>query len=220
MTSMRYEERLRAFAEGKRLRRFRGMLRNPKDSTCDACGSVMPHNLWGLRDMETGQDYFLGQSCLGNLSKMLVIERPFVRANLQTCYERTRGEGVTTGSGNGAQADAAGSSRAPARDGEKPVAPTNGHSADIQVVENDEFVTVFVRAASPCGRHQAWGTASEPGYRQVWRLDPSSPPVLRPTTELNPDAVAVCLKRAQHAAQQELEAALAAIRSTAPAQHS
>src|SRR3990170_1907518 len=122
MTSMTYEQRLRAFAEGKRLRRFRGMLRNPRDSTCDACGSVMPHNLWGLRDMETGQDYFLGQNCLAALSKMLVLERPFVRAKLDKCYERTRGEGPAIDTGNQVRtepdAGLDGEARLPARDGE------------------------------------------------------------------------------------------------------
>ena len=42
MTTMSQEERLAAFAEGKRLRRFRGHLRQPDDTTCDACGSSLP----------------------------------------------------------------------------------------------------------------------------------------------------------------------------------
>ena len=59
MNDSRFETKLATFAEGKRLRRFRGVVRNPKDSTCDACGSALPNNLWGLRDMEARKDYFV-----------------------------------------------------------------------------------------------------------------------------------------------------------------
>ncbi len=51
MTSTTYEERLWLFAQGKRLRRFRGLLRAPRDTYCDACGSSLPSHLFGLRDM-------------------------------------------------------------------------------------------------------------------------------------------------------------------------
>ena len=91
MTTMIYEERLRAFAQGKRLRRFRGMLRFPCDTTCDACGSALPNYLYGLRDMEARRDYFVGANCLARLSQMLVLERPFVRANITSAYLAARG---------------------------------------------------------------------------------------------------------------------------------
>ena len=90
MNDSRFETKLATFAEGKRLRRFRGVVRNPKDSTCDACGSALPNNLWGLRDMEARKDYFVGSNCLAGLSRMLVLERPFVRANIDLAYERAR----------------------------------------------------------------------------------------------------------------------------------
>jgi len=94
-----WEAKLAAFAEGKRLRRYRGMVRNPKDSTCDACGSALPNNLWGLRDMEGKRDYFVGGNCLAGLSRMLVLERPFVRADIGTAYEQAR---LNERAGNGA----------------------------------------------------------------------------------------------------------------------
>ena len=90
MYDSRYEAKLAAFAEGKRLRRLRGNVRNPKDSTCDACGSALPNLLWGLRDMADQRDYFVGSNCLAGLARMLVIERPIVRANVGLAYERAR----------------------------------------------------------------------------------------------------------------------------------
>ena len=86
-----YEERLWLFAQGKRLRRFRGMLRNPRSTYCDACGSSQPSHLYGLRDMETKQDYFVGSNCMGHLSLMLVVERTFVRSDIVSAYVEARG---------------------------------------------------------------------------------------------------------------------------------
>src|ERR671919_257078 len=85
-----YEERLWSFAQGKRLRRFRGLLRAPRSTYCDACGSTQPSHLYGLRDMETKQDYFVGANCMARLSLMLVIERPFVRSDIVSAYVQAR----------------------------------------------------------------------------------------------------------------------------------
>ncbi len=90
MYETRFEAKLAEFAKGKRLRRFRGTIRNPKDRTCDACGSALPNLLWGLRDVENERDYFVGSNCLAGLARMLIIERPFVRSNIDLAYERAR----------------------------------------------------------------------------------------------------------------------------------
>jgi len=85
-----YEERLYLFARGKRLRRFRGLLRAPRDTFCDACGSSQPSHLYGLRDMDTKNDYFVGANCMARLSQMLVLERPFVKADIVSAYSLAR----------------------------------------------------------------------------------------------------------------------------------
>jgi hypothetical protein len=85
-----YEERLWLFARGKRLRRFRGLLRAPRVTFCDACGSSLPSHLYGLRDMDEKQDYFVGANCMARLSQMLVLERPFVKADIVSAYALAR----------------------------------------------------------------------------------------------------------------------------------
>jgi hypothetical protein len=85
-----YEERLWLFAQGKRLRRFRGLLRAPRSTSCDACGSTLPNHLYGLRDMDTKTDYFVGANCMSRLSLMLVIERPYVKADIVAAYVLAR----------------------------------------------------------------------------------------------------------------------------------
>jgi len=88
--SLTYAERLWLFARDKRLRRFRGLLRAPRDTYCDACGSSMPNHLFGLRDMDTKRDYFVGANCMSRLSRMLVLERPFVKADIVAAYVLAR----------------------------------------------------------------------------------------------------------------------------------
>ena len=86
-----YDERLRSFAQDKRLRRFRGVLSHPRSTVCDACGSSMPNHLYGLRDVASKTDYFVGSNCLARLSLMLVVERPFVKADIIAAYLQARG---------------------------------------------------------------------------------------------------------------------------------
>lgn len=92
MIRLTYEEKLAFFAEGKRLRRFRGYLRAPGDTTCDACGSSLPSYLHALRDVLGSRDYFVGGNCFVRLCQLGVIERPYVRASIATAYLRARGE--------------------------------------------------------------------------------------------------------------------------------
>ena len=91
MTTLSYEERLAFFTEGKRLRRFRGYLRSPGDTTCDACGSSLPSYLHALRDMQGSRDYFVGGNCFVRLCQLGIVERPCVRASIATAYLRARG---------------------------------------------------------------------------------------------------------------------------------
>ena len=91
MTTLGYEERLVEFATGKRLRRFRGVLRAPGDTNCDACGSSMPNFLYGLRDLVESRDYFVGANCFQRLRQIGAFEQPYVRMSIATAYLRSRG---------------------------------------------------------------------------------------------------------------------------------
>ncbi len=91
MTSFSYEERLAGFAEGKRLRRFRGVLRAPGNTACDACGSSLPSFLYGLRDLAEHRDYFVGANCFVRLRQLGAYEQPYVRMSIATAYLRARG---------------------------------------------------------------------------------------------------------------------------------
>ena len=205
MTTQGYEERLEAFAQGKRLRRFRGMIRNPKDPSCDACGSVLPSFLWGLREMDSERDYFVGQSCLAAISRMHLIERPFVRAGIKEAFERARGEATDDESKGQAEVGAPTKDESPAVLAQRLDSTADARALDLRVYENDELVTVFIRMESASGKQQAWGAASAPRRRRLWRAD--GEPTLNEVAERNDLTIAACLRRAQRMATDELEAA-------------
>src|SRR5207245_9684762 len=60
----RYEERLSAFVEGKRLARLTRVVRDRPGAFCDACGSSLPRTLFGLKEVSSGRYFFVGQNCL------------------------------------------------------------------------------------------------------------------------------------------------------------
>ena len=206
MTTQGYEERLEAFAQGKRLRRFRGMIRNPKDPGCDACGSVMPSFLWGLRDMDADRDYFVGQSCLATISRMHLIERPFVRAGIKNAFERARGEAPNDDDTEPVMDGLPKSGHLEALAAPQLDATANRNSVDLRVYENDELVTVFVLMESASGQHQAWGAASAPRQPRLWQADGQ---LALGTSDHHDAALATCLRRAQRMAVRELQAATA-----------
>ena len=83
-----YEERIAAFAQGKRLLRMPRPIRNRADAFCDACGSTRPTNLCALKDLESGRYYFAGTTCLKELVSKGVIVRRFGKESGQTAYEK------------------------------------------------------------------------------------------------------------------------------------
>jgi len=83
----RYEERLRAFVEGKRLARLTRVVRDRPGAACDACGSTLPRTLFGLKDVSTGRYFFVGQNCLSWLMGRGSVARARYRQSAITAYE-------------------------------------------------------------------------------------------------------------------------------------
>ena len=83
----RYEERLRAFVEGKRLARLTRVVRDRPGAGCDACGSTLPRTLFGLKDGSTGRYFFIGQNCLSWLMDRGLMARARYRQSADTAYE-------------------------------------------------------------------------------------------------------------------------------------
>jgi hypothetical protein len=82
----RYEERLDAFAEGRRFARMSRPVRNRADTWCDACGSVQARVLFGVKDERSAQVSFVGEHCLQELAERGVIVRRFLRQSAEAAY--------------------------------------------------------------------------------------------------------------------------------------
>ena len=82
-----YEERIASFAGGKQLQRLRQPVRRRGDGFCDACGSPQPSTLYGLRDKAGDRVYFVGSTCLQELSRKGVVVRPFGKISAAAAYE-------------------------------------------------------------------------------------------------------------------------------------
>jgi hypothetical protein len=81
-----YQERLDAFAAGRRFARMRRPVRNRADSWCDACGSVQARLLFGVKDERSGEVYFVGEHCLQELAERGVVVRRFLRESAEDAY--------------------------------------------------------------------------------------------------------------------------------------
>ncbi len=81
-----YQERLDAFAEGRKFARMSRPIRNRADGWCDACGSVLARVLFGIRDERSREVYFVGERCLQQLAERGAIVRRFSKENADEAY--------------------------------------------------------------------------------------------------------------------------------------
>ena len=92
----KYQERLSEFAQAKKLIRLARPVRDRADACCDACGSLKPRTLHGLKDEQAERYYFVGQNCLLELVRLGAISKRFGRESGSTTFEaemKTRSEG-------------------------------------------------------------------------------------------------------------------------------
>ncbi len=195
MTTTCYEERLRAFAEGKRLGRLAKAVLDPEDGACDACGSTLPRTLFGLRDTVSDRHYFVGQSCLAWLLETGLVARARFRHSAEVAYRREmemrrNGAGASTGEPS----------------------PSTGHQGalpqrrfdlrnlrrPILIVETESHYEALVRLED--GRRRVSGRAQERRWRQGWaRCD--GVVLLERVPRANRNAVVICLLKAYRMAR-------------------
>ncbi len=163
MTTTHYEERLRTFAEGKRLGRLAKAVRDPKDRVCDACGSTLPRTLFGLKDTVSGRHYFVGQSCLSRLLETGLVARARYRQSAEVAYRR---EMEMRRNGAGASTD--GPSPGTGDQGElrEGRASLRHLRRTFFIVETESHYEALVRLED--GRRRVTGRAQEPRWSQGW----------------------------------------------------
>ncbi len=196
MTTTYYEERLRAFAEGKRLGRLAKAVRDPADGVCDACGSTLPRTLFGLRDTVSDRHYFVGQNCLAWLLETGLVAKARYRHSAEVAYRR---EMEMRRNGAGASADE--SSPSTGYEGESP-----GRGDDLRhlrrtilIVETESHYEALVRLED--GRRRVSGRAQEPRWSQGWARHDGGGVLLERVPRAKRAAVIRCLLKAYRKAK-------------------
>ncbi len=196
MTTTYYEERLRAFAEGKRLGRLAKAVRDPEGGVCDACGSTLPRTLFGLRDTVSDRHYFVGQNCLAWLLETGLVARARYRHSAEVAYRR---EMEMRGNGAGAQTEE--------------TSPGTGDQGDlperrfdlrklrrtILITETESHYEALVRLED--GGRRVSGRAQEPRWSQGWARHDGGVVLLERVPRAKRSAVIRCLLKAYRKAR-------------------
>ncbi len=196
MTTTYYEERLRAFADGKRLGRLAKAVRDPEDGACDACGSTLPRTLFGLRDTESDRHYFVGQNCLSWLLETGLVARARYRHSAEVAYRREM-EMRRTGAGSSTDEPSPGTSD----QGDLPERSTDllNLRRTFFIVETDSHYEAVVRLQD-AGRRVS-GRAQEPRWSQGWARRDGGVVLLERVPRARRSAVIICLLKAYREAR-------------------
>ncbi len=196
MTTTYYEERLRAFADGKRLGRLAKAVRDPEDGVCDACGSTLPRNLFGLRDTVSDRHYFVGQNCLSWLLETGLVARARYRHSAEVAYRREmemRRNGASTST------DESPSSTHDQGDLPQRRFDLRNLRRTILITETESHYEALVRLEN--GRRRVSGRAQEPRWGQGWARHDGGVVLLERVPRAKRNAVIICLLKAYRKAR-------------------
>ncbi|MCH7998033.1 MAG: hypothetical protein IIA91_00930 [Chloroflexi bacterium] len=196
MTTTYYEERLRAFAEGKRLGRLAKAVRDPEDGVCDACGSTLPRTLFGLRDTVSDRHYFVGQNCLAWLLETGLVAKARYRHSAEVAYRREmemRRNGAST------SADEPSPRTGDQGDLPKRRFDLRNLRRTILIVETESHYEALVRLED--GRRRVSGRAQEPRWGQGWARCDGGVVLLERVPRAKRNAVIICLLKAYRKAR-------------------
>ena len=74
-----YQDKLDNFCRGRSFLKLRGGVRNSTGELCEACGSGQPGTLFGIRELVTGLDHFVGCPKAWEEAKSVIRERMRLR---------------------------------------------------------------------------------------------------------------------------------------------
>ncbi len=196
MTTTYYEERLRAFAEGKRLGRLAKAVRDPEDGVCDACGSTLPRILFGLRDTVNDRHYFVGQSCLSWLLETGLVARARYRHSAEVAYRR---EMELRRNGTSTATDESLSSTGDQGDLPQRRSDLRNLRRTILITETESHYGVLVRLED--GRRRVCGRAQECRWGQGWARRDGGVVLLERVPRAKRSTIVICLLKAYRMAR-------------------
>jgi len=221
-----YQDKLDNFSRGKSFVKLRGGVRNPKGELCEACGSGQPGWLYGIRELLTGLDHFVGYNCLRELMRKKAVLQGRVRETTEEAFNRAQKSKERSGNGQFGQGQAGkqvGESKTPAQQPEReatPCLPTladgprHALPMDVPVIATPTLVVwetedAFRAAVQVQGRNRiagVWGAAEQPKWRQLLTLKPDNGLLLTKEEQYDRAALARCVRLATQNAYLTLQA--------------
>jgi hypothetical protein len=220
-----YQDKLDNFSRGKSFVKLRGGVLNSTSEVCEACGSGQPGWLYGIRELLTGLDHFVGYNCLGELMRKKVVLQGRVRETTEEAFGRAqkskeRGGNGQCGQGhNGRPAEESkvllqqperevSSSVPTLAEGTRPALPM-----DVPVIATPTLVVwetedAFRAAVQVDGQNSlagVWGAAEQPKCRQLLTLQPDNGFLLTKEERYDRAALARCVRLATQNAHLTLQ---------------
>jgi len=198
--------------------KLRGGVRSSTGELCGACGSGQPGWLYGVWELLTCPDHFVGYNCLRELIRKKAVLQGRVRETTEQAFGRAQKSKERSGNGQFGQVDdgkPAGESKIPARQAERQAPsrlPTPGeetHRAlpmDVPVIatptlvvwETEDAFRAAVQVHSQNGLAGVWGAAEQPKWRQLLALESGNGFLLIKEEQYDRAALARCVRLATH----------------------
>lgn len=220
-----YQDRLDNFSRGKSFVKLRGGVRNSTGEFCEACGSGQPGWLYGIRELLTGLDHFVGYNCLGELMRKKAVLQGRVRETTEEAFSRAQKSKERSGNGQFGQGHVGklgGESPIPPQPAEREAAsslPTLAEGTrralppDVPVVatptlvvwETEDAFRVAVQVNGQNSLAGVWGAAEQPKCRQLLTLQPDNGFLLMKEERYDRAALARCVRLATQNAHLTLQ---------------
>ena len=220
-----YQDKLDNFSWGKSFVKLRGGVRNSKGELCEACGSGQPGTLFGIRELLTGLDHFVGSNCLRELMRKKVVLQGRVRETTEEAFGRAQRIKERSGNGQFGQTHArkqAGDGKVAVQQAEREAAsslptladgPRHALPMDVPVIATPTLVVwetedAFRAAVQVHGRNGlagVWGAAEQPKCRQVLTIHADEGFLLAKEERHDRAALARCVRLATQNAHLTLQ---------------
>jgi hypothetical protein len=224
-----YQDKLDNFSRGRSFLKLRGGVGNSTGQLCEACGSGQPGTLFGIRELLTGLDHFVGYSCLRELMHRKVVLQGRVRETSEQAFARAQKGKESNGNGlfgQGQEGNLAGNGNAPppeSNEGEISSLPVLGEGtrhalpADLPVIatptlvvwETEDTFRAAVQVLGQDGLASVWGAAEQPKWREVLKAQPDNGFLLTREERYDRTALARCVRLATQNAYLTLQSGLA-----------
>jgi hypothetical protein len=223
-----YQDKLDNFSRGRSFVKLRGGVPNSTGEICAACGSSQPGTLFGIRELVTGLDHFVGYNCLQELVRMKAALYSRVRETSEEAFNRAqktreRGDNRRFREAHSENSGGDGRTSLEPFDGgttsgltrleeETPAALPPGvpviATPTLVVWETEDAFRAAVQVQGRNGLAGVWGAAEQPKCRRLLTVQPENGFLLTEEKQYDRAALARCVRLATRNAHLTLQSQL------------